>query len=132
MRIAHTAARRSTCDRKHVGCVLVGRDRAIISTGYNGSVPGLPHCDEAGHDMDEGGHCVRTVHAEANAVAHAARGGRAVLGATTYVNTFPCWPCYRLLVSAGVAEIVFDAEYRPDQRVLEAKAAVLRRVGERG
>ena len=66
MNIAREVATRSTCDRKHVGAVIV-RDKTILSTGYNGSIKGLPHCDEAGHEMVEG-HCVRTTHAEANAI----------------------------------------------------------------
>ena len=69
MAIAEQVASRSTCDRKHIGAVIV-RDKTILSTGYNGSLRGSPHCDEAGHDI-ENGHCVRTVHAEANAVAQA-------------------------------------------------------------
>ncbi|MRR13712.1 deaminase, partial [bacterium] len=78
MGIAEQVATRSTCDRKHIGAVLV-RDKSILSTGYNGSLRGAPHCDEAGHDM-ENGHCVRTVHAEANAVAQAAQNGVALAG----------------------------------------------------
>ena len=65
MNIAHQAATRSTCDRKHVGAVIV-RDKTILSTGYNGSIRGMPHCDDVGHLMEDG-HCVATVHAEANA-----------------------------------------------------------------
>lgn len=117
MRIAHEVSSRATCDRKHVGCVLV-RERRIVATGYNGSVPGAPHCDDAGHDMDEGGHCVRTVHAETNAVAQAARFGTPLDGAIAYVNTFPCWPCFKVLVLAGIRVIVYDAEYRRDERVV--------------
>jgi Deoxycytidylate deaminase len=66
MNIAQEVATRSTCDRKHVGAVIV-RDKTILSTGYNGSIKGLPHCDEAGCEMVEG-HCVRTTHAKANAI----------------------------------------------------------------
>ena len=73
MNIARQVATRSTCDRKQVGAVIV-RDKTILSTGYNGSIRGLSHCDEDGHLM-ENGHCVRTVHAEANAIAQAARHG---------------------------------------------------------
>ena len=121
MRIAHEVATRSTCDRKAVGCVLV-RDRRIISSGYNGSVPGADHCDEVGHDLVASGtgqNCVRTVHSEINAVAQAARHGVALDGASAYVNTFPCWPCFKVLVSAGITHIYFDDEYRVDERVTE-------------
>jgi dCMP deaminase len=118
MTIAHAVATRSTCDRKHVGCVLV-REQRIIATGYNGSIPGAPHCDDAGHDMDEG-HCVRTIHAETNAVTQAARFGIVTYMAYAYVNTFPCWPCFRVLASAGVIRIVYDDDYREDPRVRAA------------
>ena len=73
MNIATEVATRSTCDRKHVGAVIV-REKTILSTGYNGSIKGLPHCDEAGHEMVDG-HCVRTTHAEANAIVQAAKNG---------------------------------------------------------
>jgi dCMP deaminase len=113
--IAHAVASRATCNRKHVGCVIT-RDNRILVTGYNGSIPGAPHCDDVGHDMKDG-HCVRTVHAEANAVAQAARSGISLLGATVYVNTFPCWPCMKLLASAGVMIVCYDDDYREDERV---------------
>ncbi len=115
--IAHAVASRATCDRKHVGCVIV-RENRILVTGYNGSIPGAPHCDDVGHDMKDG-HCVRTVHAEANAVSQAALAGSSLKHATVYVNTFPCWPCFKLLASAGVGAIYFDDEYREDPRVRE-------------
>jgi len=76
MRIAQEVATRSTCDRKNVGAVIV-RDKTILSTGYNGSVRGMPHCDDVGHFM-ENGHCIATVHAEANAIIQAAKNGVAV------------------------------------------------------
>ena len=81
MNIAREVATRSTCDRKHVGAVIV-RDKTILSTGYNGSIKGLPHCDEAGHEMVEG-HCVRTTHAEANAIVQAAKNGVKIDSAST-------------------------------------------------
>lgn len=121
MAIAHEVATRATCDRKHVGCVLV-MDKRVVATGYNGSIPGQAHCDDAGHDMEDG-HCVRTVHAEANAIAQAARFGVKLEGATAYVNTFPCWQCYKLLALAGIAEIVFDDNYRNDDRVLDTSVS---------
>jgi len=122
--LAEAVSKRGTCDRKKVGAVLVVGKR-IVATGYNGALAGLPHCDEVGHDLvDTLGpdgvarpNCVRTVHAEANAVAQAARAGVALEGATAYVNTYPCWPCFRLLVSAGIARVVYTDAYRPDERV---------------
>ena len=115
--LALVAAKRSTCDRKHVGAVVV-RDRAVIATGYNGSVRGLPHCDDAGHMMEDG-HCVRTVHAEANAVAQAAKHGSSLDGANIYITASPCWPCFRLLANAGIRKIYFLEFYR-DDRIYEA------------
>src|SRR5690606_2744344 len=79
MGIARQVASRSTCDRKHVGAVIV-RDRMILATGYNGSIRGIAHCDDEGHLMEDG-HCVRTVHAEANAIVQAARNGVRLEGA---------------------------------------------------
>ena len=73
MNIATEVATRSTCDRKHVGAVIV-KDKTILSTGYNGSIKGLPHCDDAGHEMVDG-HCIRTTHAEANTIVQAAKNG---------------------------------------------------------
>jgi len=114
MDIARVVATRATCDRKHVGAVVV-RDRIILSTGYNGSIRGLPHCDEAGHMM-EGGHCVATIHAEANAVLQAARNGVAIDGSTIYTTASPCWPCFKMLANAGVRRIVYGEFYR-DERI---------------
>jgi dCMP deaminase len=119
MDIARQVATRATCDRKHVGAVLV-RDRMILSTGYNGSIRGLPHCDEVGHMM-ENGHCVATVHAEANAVLQAARNGVRIDGAALYTTASPCWPCFKLLANAGCVRIVFGEFYR-DPRIFEVAA----------
>jgi len=110
MKIAVDVASRATCDRKHVGAVIV-RDKAILSTGYNGSIRGAPHCDDVGHMM-KGGHCVRTVHAEANALAHAAKHGVAIDGATLYVTAAPCWECFKLVANAGIRRICFGEMYR--------------------
>jgi dCMP deaminase len=114
MNIARQVATRSTCDRKHVGAVIV-RDRTILSTGYNGSIRGSVHCDEAGHLM-ENGHCVRTVHAEANAIAQAARNGVRIEGAEIYITASPCWSCFRLLANSGVRRIYYGEFYR-DTRI---------------
>jgi dCMP deaminase len=110
MNIAREVSTRSTCDRKFVGAVLV-RDKCILATGYNGSIRGLPHCDEEGHLMEEG-HCVRTVHAEANAIVQAARNGVRIDGSSIYVTASPCWGCFRLIANGGVARVVFGEFYR--------------------
>lgn len=107
--IARAVAERSTCDRKHVGCVLV-RDNNVLACGYNGSVTGEPHCDDVGHLM-ENGHCTRTVHAEANAVAQAAKNGVSVRGATAYVTCTSCRACEMLLRNAGVGLILAGEDY---------------------
>ena len=116
MNIAEQVATRSTCDRKHVGAVIV-RDKTILSTGYNGSLRGAPHCDEIGHDMD-GGHCVRTVHAEANAVAQAAKHGVMIDGSEIYVTASPCLTCFKLLANSGVCAVYYKEFYR-DERITE-------------
>ncbi len=116
MQIARTVATRATCDRKHVGAVIV-RNRTILATGYNGSLRGLEHCDEAGHMM-ENGHCVRTIHAEANAIIQAARNGAAIDGGSLYVSASPCWNCFKMIANAGLTRIVFGEFYR-DPRIFE-------------
>ncbi len=122
MRIATTVASRATCDRKHVGAVIE-RSRTILATGYNGSVAGLEHCDEVGHMMEDG-HCVRTIHAENNAIIQAARNGVRIEGAGIYVTASPCWQCFKMIANAGIKRIVFGEFYR-DQRIFE----VARRLG---
>ncbi len=116
MQIAVTVASRATCDRKHVGAVIE-RGRTILATGYNGSVGGLEHCDEVGHMMEDG-HCVRTIHAEANAVIQAARNGVRIEAASIYVTASPCWQCFKMIANAGIRRIVFGEFYR-DQRIFE-------------
>lgn len=116
MEIAKVVSSRATCDRKHVGAVIV-RERMILSTGYNGSIRGLPHCSEAGHMMEQG-HCVATIHAEANAIIQAARNGVAIEGGTIYTTASPCWPCFKLIGNAGITRIVFGEFYR-DERIFE-------------
>ena len=116
MKIASDVATRSTCDRKHVGAVIV-RDRSILATGYNGSIRGLGHCDDEGHLMQDG-HCVRTIHAEANAVIQAARNGVRIDGADIYVTASPCFNCFKMIANSGIVRIVFDEFYR-DERIFD-------------
>ena len=92
MDMAVAAATRATCDRKHVGAVFVDSDRNILATGYNGSIRGTDHCDDVGHMMVDG-HCVRTVHAEINAITQAAKTGSNLKNSTVYVTASPCWNC---------------------------------------
>jgi len=116
MAIATQVATRATCDRKHVGALLA-RDRSILATGYNGSIRGLEHCDDAGHMMEDG-HCVRTIHAEANAIVQAARNGVRIDGASIYVTASPCWNCFKMIANSGVVRIGYGEFYR-DQRIFE-------------
>ena len=121
MAIATQVATRATCDRKHVGAVIV-RDRTILSTGYNGSIRGRAHCDEVGHMM-EAGHCVRTIHAEANAIIQAAKNGVAIEGADIYITASPCWQCFKMIANAGIERIIFGEFYR-DERIYEVASAL--------
>ena len=114
MRIAVDVSSRSTCDRKHVGAVIV-RERNILSTGYNGSIAGMPHCDDEGHMM-EGGHCIATIHAEANAIIQAAKHGVIINGASIYTTASPCWNCFKIIVNGGMRRIFFGEFYR-DERI---------------
>ena len=116
MNIAKEVATRSTCDRKHVGSVIV-RDKTILSTGYNGSIRGMPHCDEAGHMM-ENGHCVATIHAETNAILQAAKNGVMIDGGEVYITASPCWPCFKMLANAGIKKIYYGEFYR-DERIFD-------------
>ena len=121
LEIARQVATRATCPRKRVGAVIVSANKHILSTGYNGSTPGAPHCDDVGCMMEDN-HCVRTIHAEGNAIAQAAHNGVAVHGATVYTTANPCWPCWKLLVNAGIKRMCFGEFYRPHEhdRVLKA------------
>lgn len=117
MNIARQVATRATCGRKHIGALIV-RDKMILSTGYNGSIRGLPHCDDVGHLM-ENGHCIRTTHAEANAIVQAARNGVGIEGATIYITASPCWNCFKLIANAGIVGIKYGEFYR-DKRIMSA------------
>jgi len=121
MGIAEMVAKRSTCPRKRVGAVIV-KDHMILSTGYNGSIRGIQHCDDIGCLL-ENGHCVATIHAEANAVIQAARHGVAVSDAMAYVTASPCWNCFKLLANAGITRIVYREFYR-DTRIFEVAKTI--------
>ena len=115
--IAEVVATRATCRRKSVGCV-VEKDRHILATGYNGSVSGMRHCTDVGCLMVDG-HCARTVHAEANAIAQAAMRGVNLLGAVIHVTVKPCWPCLKLILNAGMHGVHWRGEYGADWDNLE-------------
>ena len=117
--LANYVGTRATCDRGRSGCVIA-RDKRVISTGYVGSPPGLPHCDDVGHDMHivigEDGikseHCLRTIHAEQNALAQAARFGVELNGGTLYCKMTPCHVCAKLIISAGIKRVVAENDYQ--------------------
>ncbi len=116
--IVKAVSTRGTCDRGHAACVFV-KEKQILVTGYAGSPAGFPHCDEVGHDLrktlnDDGSislHCVRTVHAEQNAICQAAKRGVAIGGATVYVNMTPCRTCAMLLINSGVERVYAERKY---------------------
>jgi len=118
MDIANTVSRRATCDRGRSGCVIA-RGKQILVTGYVGSPMGLPHCDEVGHQMKklvhENGkitnHCVRTVHAEQNAICQAAKLGISIEGATLYCRMTPCRVCTMLIINCGIKRVVCEMKY---------------------
>ncbi|MCF8230908.1 MAG: cytidine/deoxycytidylate deaminase family protein [Bacteroidales bacterium] len=122
MQIANTVATRATCDRGRAGCVAV-RDRQILVTGYVGSPRGLPHCDDVGHYMkkmihDDGHvsqHCVRTIHAEQNAITQAARHGVSLKDSTMYVRMTPCRTCAMLIINVGIKRVVCEKKYHAGQ-----------------
>ena len=113
MEITELVASRSTCDRAWVGCVIVNSSNRIVSTGYNGSVSGNPHCDDVGHTMRDG-HCIATIHAEMNALLYCAKEGIPVKNCSAYVTHFPCLNCTKALIQAGINKIYFKNDYRVD------------------
>jgi len=127
MNIAKEVATRSTCDRKNVGAVIV-RDKTILSTGYNGSIKGLPHCDDAGHEMVDG-HCIRTTHAEANAIVQAAKNGVKINESEIYVTASPCYNCFKLIANAGIKIILYQELYRDDRIINRAKEVGIKLIG---
>ncbi len=117
LKIAFAVSERSTCDRAFVGCVLV-LDKRILTTGFNGSPAGQPHCDEVGHLLVDG-HCVRTIHAETNAIIQAALHGVSTKGSTCYVTHFPCINCTKVLINAGIVRLVYSEAYRIDDLAMD-------------
>lgn len=118
MEVCQTVAKRATCDRGRSGCVIA-RDNQILVTGYVGSPTGLPHCDEVGHQFkklqhEDGSvtqHCVRTVHAEQNAICQAARRGISIENATLYCRMTPCRTCAMLIINCGISRVIAEKRY---------------------
>jgi dCMP deaminase len=126
--IARAVATRSTCSRRSVGAVIV-RDKRILATGYNGAPAGLRHCDHTrGGDLING-HCLRSTHAEQNAIVQAARYGIAIEAASLYITDQPCLTCVKSLINAGVRRVVFAHDYADEhglQLLGEARIRVQR------
>jgi dCMP deaminase len=118
MEIANTVSKRATCDRGRSGCVIA-RDRQLLVSGYVGSSIGLPHCDDVGHQMKKmihedntvSMHCVRTVHAEQNAICQAAKLGISLRGSTLYCRMTPCRTCAMLIINCGIVRVVCEKKY---------------------
>lgn len=118
MEIAQVAAKRATCDRGRAGCAIA-KNKQILTTGYAGAPTGLPHCDDVGHQMNkvthEDGHvsehCVRTTHAEQNAIAQAAKLGIALDGATMYCRMTPCATCAKIIINVGIKRVICERRY---------------------
>ena len=124
--LCEAVSKRATCDRGKAGCVIV-RDKRNMTTGYVGAPAGLPHCEEAGHDMskvfDDNGsvsqHCVRTLHAEQNAIIQAARFGIALDGATLYCKMTPCRRCAMMIINSGIKRVVCERRYHADKDTID-------------
>lgn len=118
MEVTNAISKRATCDRGRSGCVIA-KDKQLLVTGYVGSPRGLPHCDDVGHQMKkvlhEDGHttqhCVRTVHAEQNAICQAARRGISIDGSTLYCRMTPCRTCAMLIINCGIVRVVCENKY---------------------
>ncbi|MGQ9644250.1 MAG: deoxycytidylate deaminase [Ignavibacterium sp.] len=109
LKLAMLASERATCPRMHCGCVLV-KDRFVLATGYNGSLPGQPHCEDVGCLIVDN-HCVRTNHAEMNALIQAARHGVNTDGATAYITNMSCTTCAKALIAAGIKRVVVFSDF---------------------
>ncbi len=140
LKVMDTVAERANCDRGRAAAIIV-KDKRIIATGYVGAPAGLQSCDEIGHlikvAFDERGgqkkHCVRTTHAEMNAIAQAARHGTSIDGATIYIKMTPCLDCTKLLINAGITTVVCRKRYHADHdsvRILKAAGVDLQVLSE--
>ena len=109
LKLAMLVSERATCPRMHCGCVLV-RDKRILATGYNGSIPGDGHCEDEGC-MIVDNHCVRTIHAEMNAILQCSIHGVSTQNATAYITNMPCTNCAKALIAAGIKEIIIFSDY---------------------
>lgn len=138
MQIAQLVKTRATCARRDVGALIV-KDRHILCTGYNGAPRGLPHCPPDGPKNEwplgcmRAGHCIRTLHAEQNAILQAAKIGVSCEGASMYVTCQPCNGCAKMIINAGIQRVIYEGDY-PDefakQLFRDAELEVLRLVND--
>jgi dCMP deaminase len=123
LKIVELIGSRGTCDRGRSGCVIA-KEKRILSTGYVGSPIGAKHCDSIGHEMHtvkhadgrETRHCIRTSHAELNAIANAARFGISLDGATLYCHMTPCYTCAKIIINSGIKRVVCNLDYHDGER----------------
>lgn len=126
LKLVSVVGSRGTCDRGRSGCVIV-KDKRILCTGYVGSPIGTKHCDEIGHEMhtvthesgEQTRHCIRTTHAEQNAIANAARFGVALEGGTLYCHMTPCYVCAKMIINSGIKRVVCNLDYHAGGRSKE-------------
>lgn len=126
MKIVEMVGTRGTCDRGHAGCVIT-KEKRIISTGYAGSPIGISHCDDVGHEIhtvthpdgSQSKHCIRTTHAEQNAICQAARAGNSIEGATLYCKMTPCYACAKMIINSGITRVVCEKDYHAGKRSKE-------------
>lgn len=124
--LCEAVSKRATCDRGRCGCVIV-KDKRIMTTGYVGAPAGLAHCDEVGHDLRKvtayndktSQHCVRTLHAEQNAILQAARFGIPLQGSTLFCKMTPCRTCAMMIINAGIKRVVCEKRYHADSDTIE-------------
>ena len=124
--IMEAVGSRGSCDRGRAGCLIV-KDKKIIATGYAGSPAGCKHCDEVGHEMHtvihadgtQSKHCIRTAHAEQNAIVQAARFGASTEGSTLYCKMTPCYACAKMIINAGIKKVIACKDYHAGDRAKE-------------
>ncbi|MEK7096585.1 MAG: cytidine/deoxycytidylate deaminase family protein [Patescibacteria group bacterium] len=139
MEVMEAISKRATCDRGRSGCVIA-KDNQIVATGYVGSAAGDDHCDQVGHmyqkkvnpDGSITEHCVRTIHAEQNAICQAARRGISINGATVYCRMEPCPVCAKMMINSGIKRVVAQKRYHAagETRRVFAKCEVVLEVVE--
>lgn len=132
MKLAQDVATRASCDRKKVGAIIVSQDHHLLSSGYNGAPRGWPSCDEIGHELvtiNDRQSCVRTIHAEENAILQAARKGIAIAGSVIYTTAAPCYDCSRRIAQVGIVGVYYGEEYTSARSAGQDTLAILARCG---